>query len=498
MIRRVLFLLAVVATAAALPCFAQGVTPLNYNPYYIDSRCEFNPATPINTSAAHICTSQTSKETCEGYNFCWWRDTTNQNVISQHTADQFTDSVVALYTSPTLNVYVYLTPYSSNVVLVTTAMSYMIVNPGGSANEATSIKSKLGPYIAGKILRPLITVDAYPQSIWGSSVWTHNSPSAVVYASGLFDDALQEQFFVETEFTQRNQRTYGTFLPWGSDAFLGLGSGKEDRAVPPQSFTYPLVRIYTKTDISLDGNTISLIPTDAVMNGSLMVNLPGPHILIVGNSGTYLSDAGSIVRPNTNVTAWIDNLDYMRTVGASILVPVHGKPVIGASEVLSAILTQRDSLQYIRDQTVIKINQHIPLDDIAATMVFPESLANSPYAREFTSRISAIVRNVYQHYMGWFNGDPASLYAMDTTNRARRLIALAGNDNKALQYAQKCITEHTLDGAQNALEVAGALVKVSPSEEARAIYIQALKMLALSEKSAHYRNYYLSAILEMQ
>jgi alkyl sulfatase BDS1-like metallo-beta-lactamase superfamily hydrolase len=71
------------------------------------------------------------------------------------------------------------------------------------------------------------------------------------------------------------------------------------------------------------------------------------------------------------------------------------------------------------------------------------------------------------------------------------MIDAMGGAPGALQYARQCITEHTREGAQMALEVAGYLRQVSPSDDANDIYINALKMLGWTTKSAPERNWYL-------
>ena len=73
----------------------QGV--LNTNPDYLAPHCAFNDGIaagdPSVNGNAHVCLKQATKQDCEKYKYCWWRDTTNQNSISQYTADQSTDAV---------------------------------------------------------------------------------------------------------------------------------------------------------------------------------------------------------------------------------------------------------------------------------------------------------------------------------------------------------------------------------------------------------------------
>ena len=79
-----------------------------------------DPATPPDTAVP-------------GY---WWRDTTNQNVIAQHSEDQFTAMVYQPYASSKLKLMVYVSATGANSTALVGPNSFWLVGPGGGKDEA--------------------------------------------------------------------------------------------------------------------------------------------------------------------------------------------------------------------------------------------------------------------------------------------------------------------------------------------------------------------------
>ncbi len=342
--------------------------------------------------------------------------------------------------------------------------------------------------------------DANPETIRGCKAWLGGP--ITLYASARWSQELERQFFVEAAREERRQRMFGTTLPWGPDAFLGSGIMKEYRAVPPQTLVEPTILISSPTDTYFDGNLIRLIPMALGEFEDLVTYVPQAAVAIISNWGKYLPDLGSVVHRYPGVEQTMNSLDYLTTLSPlNTILLLNGKPIVGASRVISAILAQRDALEYIRVATINAINAGVPLADMMATIELPDALTTGtygPYVKELASTVPMIVRNVYIDYMGSFDGRVDHLESLTSYDEATRLIAFGGGENAVLNYAKKCLSEHTHEGVIDALHILAAVNQVCPSERATSYYIQALKMLAFDAKSAYLRNYYLSEIQEVQ
>ena len=486
--------LSVLAALLASPATAVG----NPNPYYLESRWEFDP---LFSGKPRPCAPDATQ--CTGY---WWRDTTNQNALSQHTVDEFTDEIVTVYHDPVTDfaVHVYLTRRMSNVVVLTTPADYFVIGTGGSADEAAYVRSMFArtvPRFAMKVLRGVVLPDASEGSTFGVHAWTGFHPVAV-YASQSYEAVIQQRLLVSQARASRRGDVHGWNLPWGPDGMLGIGSGKEDPMAtgsPPQ----PTTLISAPTDIYLAGHKIRLVPTTR-LDAGLVIQLPDEGIVIAG-MGKFFPELNALLGPSIPALEWIGILDELRQFSPSVLVPLRGWPVVGASSAIAALLAQRDALQYVHDETVRRSNDGAPLDEIVATLRLPDSLATHPWVQEFATIVPFVVRSTYEEYMGWFAGNPVDLATTLTElARAEALVQVAGGAVELVTAARKAeLAAQSQADAEKALFLARAAYVYtfakgsSSAPEAKAVYAQALKKNALMQKSAHVRNYYLMEAMDL-
>ncbi len=174
-----------------------------------------------------------------------------------------------------------------------------------------------------------------------------------------------------------------------------------------------------------------------------------------------------------------------------MLVFMHGLPIYGADVVDAAISAERDALQYLHDQTLAAANSGMRLDDIVNTVRLVPPLSASQYTASLAADQAAIVRAVYHQYMGWFDGEVNHIETLSTEEQSIRLIEFGGGENAVLSYIKKRLSEHTREGALDALDKLSALRQVYPSTLANAYYRQALRMLGWTTPNAPTRNWYL-------
>jgi hypothetical protein len=478
----------------------QGV--LNTNPDFLASHCEFNDGIaagdPSVNGNAHVCLSKSTKEDCEKYKYCWWRDTTEQNTISQYTADEYTDRVYQVYDHLNLEVWVYSSNSAANVVLIMTPKKYLLVGAGGGEQEALRARSKFLTSVPGFGIRSMFGIvypSADPEVSWGGRKW--NAPQ--VYASEDLETAQSRAQLTAAAKAQRDDYVYGRELQWGINGLIGIGAGKLYEPIDA-AYRPPTVTIIETTDITMEGRWITLIPTLPEIGG-LSVNIPEADLLIPCDLfGPFLPPIAPLNGPYIPIEDVINTLDSYRTLecnqdgtcwGPDKLVFMHGLPVLAAASVDAALLDERDALQYLLDQTLANANELVPLEDIVDTVKLVPPLSESNYTRSLAADQAAIVRAVYHEYLGWFDGEVAHLASRSSMEQARRLIEFGGGENAVLSYIKKRLSEHTREGAIEAVDKLSALRKVYHSTLADAYYIQALTMLGWTTPNAPGRNWYL-------
>ena len=92
----------------------------------------------------------------------------------------------------------------------------------------------------------------------------------------------------------------------------------------------------------------------------------------------------------------------------------HHWPTWGAETGLNYLKKQRDMYKYIHDETMRLANQGYTLLEIPEIVEsqLPADLFNAWYNRGYYGTVSHNVKAVYQHYLGFFDGNPATLHPL--------------------------------------------------------------------------------------
>jgi len=461
----------------------------------------------------------------------WWRDTTHQNALSQHTADQFTGQVIQVYADParSLSVWVYSSRVGSNVTVIMTAHNRIVVGCGGGAAEATQARTAFQVGVPGFVTKAdqgVILTDSRPDSYWGCKKWN----PVRIYANSSFEREVADSQAAGVEKARRTAYADGRSLEWGPQGNVGLGWARSynptDPALRPPTHSVPdhwsLLGLGDDVYVALrplsgDDLAVYLPPaigdySDPYRTYGSYSNFPadpeswGPHsggaVLIAGDqAGRYLPDAGSIAANHAGATElWKWDLGYIGQFDAQRLVMEHGLPIMGPEAVYAALTAQRDALQYVHDQTLAGMNAGLTESEIAATVQLPPELAANPYNQELVSTIPGVVHDVYHSHIGWFGGETPELAGTLTTGaRAQVLADLAGGTANLIAAARTAeLNARDLAGAEKALYLAYAAYKAAPDDfGAKQVYAQALRKNAYLQKSAQIRNYYLSEALHL-
>ena len=490
----------------------------NANPFLAASSCQFNEGAGADDPAANgnakVCQAQTTKVDCEQYWYCWWRDTGFPNALSDQTA-MLEIATTKVYTEVGLAVILYRagrhtssTPpqpldgrsiMGPNVVAIVGTSEIVLVGAGGSTSGANYAKiafQRVSTGFIGKQLKGIVWTSIDAQVTWGVSYWRNwafDDYYVPLIVSSEHATARDRRDAVDAAKGLRDTFAYGRELTWGVDGFLGMGGYRDYGNMPDHTpLTSGDTFISQPTDIYVNGKQVTLIPTlDEI--GGLSVWLPEQKVLIPTDLfGPYLTPIAPLNGRYIPIDHVLQTLEYYRSLGAEKVTWMHGNYVSGAAEVDAALGAQYDALNYIRTQTLKYISYGRKVEDIMMVVQLPADLANCPYCQPWLQDVPSIVRAVYHDYLGWFDGDPASLGNLWSLESARRLVDLVGGENAVLQGARQAVTEHSRLGAQWALQILGQLRLVHPSEEADDLYRQALKMMGFTTKNAPMRNWYLT------
>jgi len=295
----------------------------------------------------------------------------------------------------------------------------------------------------------------------------------------------------------RSQRQFGTMIPTSVDGHLNSGIGP---ALLNDNTTYigymdPTLLFDSELEITLGGLDFVLVNTPGETSDHAFVYVPSLKLGCVGDNiyktfPNLYSIRGTRAR---SLRSWFTSIDRVIDFNTEILVGSHTKPLSGADEIRSVLTTYRDAIQFVHDQTVRQLNMGHNAEEIIGLIELPDYLNEHPYLQQFYGTVTWGVRAVVDFYLGWFEGRASVLNPLPWRIQAKRLVALAGGSEQALDTAVTVMKENTVDSLQWALQLGEAVLYDDPNNaRGRQVVSQCMKFLGYLQTSANGRNYYLS------
>ena len=186
----------------------------------------------------------------------------------------------------------------------------------------------------------------------------------------------------------------------------------------------------------------------------------------------------------------IDRLEKVETFFNS-----HHWPTWGHDRIITQMQQQQDMYKFIHDQTVRLANIGYTPKEIAETLTLPKSLAGNFHLRGYYGTLSHNSKAVYQHYFGWYEGNPAQLNPLPPVESSVRYVEFMGGADAVIDKAAVYLAkgEYRWVG-----EVLNHVVFAEPdNKSARNMLAQAYRQMAYQAESGPWRDIYLSGAKEL-
>jgi alkyl sulfatase BDS1-like metallo-beta-lactamase superfamily hydrolase len=291
---------------------------------------------------------------------------------------------------------------------------------------------------------------------------------------------------------------FGYQLPSGEAGVIGTGIGGVNKQ-GVRHFIQPTRTIKEALDIEVSGIRLHLVHLPSETEDQIAVWLPDEKTLISADIIQGESFPNIYAIRGTRFRSpmqWAKSIDRLRAFGAETLIPHHGRPVEGKEAVEDVLVSYRDAIQFMHDQTVRYMNKGYRPDEIADIVTMPAHLAQHPWLGEYYGSFKHSLRNVYTGYLGWYQGDPVELDPLPWRERARRYVAQMGGRESVIDAAQRAIEGGDLMWAADLLTW---VIRADLNDvEARELKAAALRAWGYGQKNATWRNAALTAALELE
>jgi alkyl sulfatase BDS1-like metallo-beta-lactamase superfamily hydrolase len=195
---------------------------------------------------------------------------------------------------------------------------------------------------------------------------------------------------------------------------------------------------------------------------------------------------------------WSNYLDQAldRLAGIDVYFASHNWPIWGHERIVEFITAHRDVYRYTHDQTVRLINAGYTAPEIADQVQLPKSLASHFSARGYYGDLRHNVKAVYQHYLGFYDGNPAHLNPLPPETTAPRYLELIGGADKAVAAARSAFDRGDYRWSA---ELLNHVMFAEPGNtDAAELLARTYEQMGYVAEASTWRNSYLTAAAELR
>jgi alkyl sulfatase BDS1-like metallo-beta-lactamase superfamily hydrolase len=295
---------------------------------------------------------------------------------------------------------------------------------------------------------------------------------------------------------------YGALLERGPNGQLGSGLG-QTTSLGTITLVPPNVEVtVTGQEEVVDGvRFVFQVTPGTEAPAEMNFHLPDRGALCAADNvarsmHNIVTPRGALVRDARLWASYLEETIELFGNQAEVLFTGHHWPCWGGERIVELLEKQRDLYAYLHDQTLRLLNKGYTGHEIAEMIELPPSLAAEWHCREYYGSISHNVKAIYQRYMGWFDGNPATLWEHPPEAQARRYVEFMGGAEAVLAKAREAFEAGDYRWVA---QVVNHVVFTEPENRAaRELQADALEQLAYGAENATWRNFFLAGARELR
>lgn len=295
---------------------------------------------------------------------------------------------------------------SCNSYLVVTKEGSVLIDPSGASIAPEYFERILEKHP----LKAILLTHAHQDHSDDIAKWK-NGKNIPVIAQREFKEYYNYQELLAGHFSRRNAVWSGQPIP-------------EKPEIKPNSRYEPTVFFADFFDYELGGVHFKMIHTSGETPDQTTIWVPELEAVFIGdnyyeyfiNNSTF---RGTMIRP---VSGYLKALDTALSFKPAYFLMGHQSPVVSKGIIQKNVGDFRDALKQIFNETIQGINEGKDMYTLMNEIKMPDQYPIG----EYYGRVTWTVRGIYQEYIGWFDGNPASMYAVQPSSIYPELVELSG------------------------------------------------------------------------
>lgn len=392
----------------------------------------------------------------------------------------------------------------SNMTIVEGDSGVIVIDPLISAETAASALALYREHRGDRPVTGMIYTHSHGDHFGGSKGILPDGAAEVpiLAPEGFMGHAVSENVYAGVAMNRRAAYMYGAVLDKSPTGQVSTGLGIAISAgaiglIPP---TMDIT--HTGQEETVDGVRIVFQITPGTEAPSEMNFLfPDRRALCMAENATHnlhnlLTLRGALVRDPRIWAHYLNEAIELFSDGSDVAFASHHWPTWGGGNIVRFLSEQRDLYAYLHDQTLRMLNNGATGLEIAEDFTLPPALDSAWHARGYYGSVSHNVKAVYQRYMGWFDGNPGSLWQHPPVAKAIRYVETIGGQQAVKDKAEKYADAGDL---RFAAELLGHAVFADPSDTAaKNALADVYEKLGYGAENGTWRNFYLTGALELR
>ncbi|MFE7112806.1 alkyl sulfatase dimerization domain-containing protein [Streptomyces sp. NPDC057575] len=210
----------------------------------------------------------------------------------------------------------------------------------------------------------------------------------------------------------------------------------------PSTYRYPDTTYRDRMTVKRGDLTFDLVHARGETDDSTYVWVPELKTLCTGDLFIWNTpNAGNPQKVQRYPEEWARALRTMQELGAELLLPGHGVPIVGRDRVYQALDDTARLLESLCEQTRDLMNAGHRLDAVLHGVRVPQELLEKPYLHPAYDEPEFVVRNLWRLWGGWYDQNPAHLKPAPEAAVATEFANAAGGASVLAQRALKLLEE---------------------------------------------------------
>ena len=177
------------------------------------------------------------------------------------------------------------------------------------------------------------------------------------------------------------------------------------------------------------------------------------------------------------------------------LISCHGPFLSGEKVIEERLSISRDAIQFIHDYAVRGANAGKTPDELVEEFEYPPFFLENYDLQEKYGKVSWSIRNVYNGYLGFFDGRAVNLEPLSNKKRATYIFELIGSREQLIEEINNANSSSNYQWAAELSDI--GLFNFPNDKEIKELYSKSLENLSMIETNPIARNYYLSEAYEL-